>query len=86
MQNLVTPLARRQAYESSGLWNEETLVGRLERHATEQPNHIAVIDGTDGRSVTYHQLFSDAGNIAAFFSEAGIGAGEVVSVQLPNRY
>lgn len=82
----MTTTERRTAYVSAGVWDDSTLGGRLADHAEERPDAVAVIDGTDGRRFTYRQLHQDAGKVAGFLEAEGVRPGQVVSVQLPNRY
>src|SRR5437899_3618421 len=49
-----------------------------------EPAAIAVVDGA-GRH-TYGELVRDAGAFAAHLDANGVEAGDVVSIQLPNRY
>jgi acyl-CoA synthetase (AMP-forming)/AMP-acid ligase II len=69
-----------------GIWTSETLVARVATHAAQRPGALAVVDGTDDRRVTYGQLWDDARRVAAFLRDQGVRPGDVVSVQLPNRY
>ncbi|MGH3758217.1 AMP-binding protein [Actinophytocola sp.] len=85
MDNVVTT-ERRAELESAGLWTTDTLAGKLVEHATRAPSSPAVIDGTDGREVSYGELLRDVRALAHYLSEHGISSGDTVSVQLPNRY
>jgi acyl-CoA synthetase (AMP-forming)/AMP-acid ligase II/enoyl-CoA hydratase/carnithine racemase len=84
--DLVRPVALQEEYRRRGLWPQVTLAERVRAVAERTPDRLAVIDGTDGRQVTYRQLLDDASRVAGFLREQGIGAGNGVSVQLPNRY
>jgi acyl-CoA synthetase (AMP-forming)/AMP-acid ligase II len=55
----------------------------LEKHANEQPEHPAIIDGE--RIITYKQLNVLANRYANFFSEQGFNKGDVVALMMENR-
>ena len=82
----VHPAERRQAYRESGQWSSETITERVRKWATSDPERVAVIDGSDGRRITFGQLWDDATRFAAALGSRGIQQGEGISVQLPNRY
>jgi len=84
--DLVRPPELDQEYRRQGLWPQVTLAGQLRAIARDAPDRIAVIDGTDGRQVSYGRLVQDASRIAGFLCAQGVGPGDGVSVQLPNRY
>lgn len=71
---------------SAGLWGDETLPGALLVHATAKPEALAVVDGADGRMVSYGRLFADVQALAARLVSLGVEPGVAVSVQLPNCY
>jgi non-ribosomal peptide synthetase component E (peptide arylation enzyme) len=82
--DVVTTAERRQAYLDAGWWDDQTLPGRVAHHAAERPGDLAVVD--EGRIATYAELVSDAARLADALRARGVGEGDVVSVQLPNRY
>jgi non-ribosomal peptide synthetase component E (peptide arylation enzyme) len=84
LTDVVTSAARRRHYERAGLWDATTLPGEVARHAGSRPGATAVID--EAGTHTYVELADDAAVLAAALAERGVGAGAVVSVQLPNRY
>ena len=84
LTNVVTPADRAASYRRSGLWDDTTLSGRSAAHATLRPDAVAVVDA-EGRH-SYAELADDAAAVAGFLSSIGVTAGDVVSVQLPNRY
>jgi len=86
MHDIVTSAARREQYLAAGLWDDETLVGRVTRIASLDPDRVAVVDTQGGPPRTYADLERDAELVAAGLREIGILAGDVASVQLPNRY
>ena len=73
-------------YRARGLWTSTTLVERVRTHATNRPDAIAIIDGTDDRRISYAQLWRDACTFAAFLRSRDVQPGDTVSVQLPNAY
>ncbi|HEV2370119.1 MAG TPA: AMP-binding protein [Acidimicrobiales bacterium] len=84
LADAVTSDERRRAYAEAGLWDSSTLAGRVGEHARTRPDDIAVIDA--GGRYSYRRLAADAASLAAAWAQRGIGAGAVVSIQLPNRY
>jgi non-ribosomal peptide synthetase component E (peptide arylation enzyme) len=82
----VTSGERRRHYLANGLWDETTLPGRVARWAHEQGDAVAVVDSAGERRRSYRELQADAMRLAVALAEQEISAGEVVSVQLPNRY
>nr|WP_283251018.1 AMP-binding protein [Rhabdothermincola salaria] len=58
--------------------------GRVAHHAATRPGGLAVVDGH--RRTTYAELAAEAAALAAALAARGVGAGDVVSVQLPNRH
>lgn len=86
MRDLVTDAARAAAYRAAGHWREETIASRVSAHAVASPDSLAVIDRDGGRRRTYGELRRDAEVLRAMLETNGAGAGDVVSVQLPNCY
>jgi acyl-CoA synthetase (AMP-forming)/AMP-acid ligase II len=84
MQDVVTPPERRAAYEQAGLWDGDTLAGRVLHWAGERADAVAVVDERGSHS--FAELHADATRVAGFLAERGVARGSVVSVQLPNRY
>ena len=84
MHDVVTSPERRSMYERDGDWTADTLAARVAKWAAQRPGDVAVVDGEG--SHTYDQLGADASRVAGFLGERGVMPGEVVSVQLPNRY
>ena len=84
LTDVVTSADRRAAYLASGAWDDATLPAQVAAHATARPDARAVIDEA-GACLTYAELWDRAVRVAAFLGGEGIGGGDVVSVQLPNR-
>jgi acyl-CoA synthetase (AMP-forming)/AMP-acid ligase II len=75
----------RNEYVRAGLWSRtETLSSLLARNARERGDAVAVVDA-QGLSYTYAELDRDATALAAALAERGVGRGDAVGVQLPNR-
>ncbi|HEV7680380.1 MAG TPA: AMP-binding protein [Candidatus Dormibacteraeota bacterium] len=85
LEDVVTPADRRAAYLEAGLWDGTTMVGNVEHHAQSRPDALAVVDD-HGRRATYAELWRDATTLAAHLVAHGVRPGNVISVQLPNRY
>jgi acyl-CoA synthetase (AMP-forming)/AMP-acid ligase II len=73
-------------YRATGRWPSYTLGERVRHWAQERPDTVAVVDGTDGRRVTYRELADDVARVAGWLVAQGVEPGDGVSVQLPNRY
>ena len=84
--DIVTSAARREQYLAEGLWDDETLVGRVTQVASGDPDRVAVVDTQGGPPRTYAELERDSDLVAAGLREIGLVAGDVASLQLPNRY
>ncbi|HEX6311225.1 MAG TPA: AMP-binding protein, partial [Acidimicrobiia bacterium] len=67
-----------------GHWTDDTLAGRVDHWAATRPSAVAVVDETGRHG--YGDLRDDAARVVGFLQELGVSAGDVVSVQLPNRY
>jgi acyl-CoA synthetase (AMP-forming)/AMP-acid ligase II len=78
---LTPEMARR--WRSAGLWRDETLATVLARQAAATPEREAIVDGT--RRLTYLALADGIDRVAARLRTLGIGEGDVVAIQLPNR-
>jgi acyl-coenzyme A synthetase/AMP-(fatty) acid ligase len=76
----------RWAKEAGGFWNGETLVGRVRDHADRNPDRVAIVDRKGTRRYTYGDLVRDQGKVIHLLKSNGIGAGDVVSIQLGNTY
>src|ERR1700726_2166000 len=81
-QTVLQP-ALAERYRRSGLWTDETFFAILEARAKAQPEREAFADGA-GR-ISYGELKDKVERCAAFLRRIGIGRGDVVTIQLPNR-
>jgi acyl-CoA synthetase (AMP-forming)/AMP-acid ligase II len=84
LRDVVTSDGRRAAYLAAGHWDGTTLMDRVRTHAASRPGDVAVVDAS-GERRTYAELEGDALRVAGFLLESGVGPGDVVAVQLPNR-
>jgi non-ribosomal peptide synthetase component E (peptide arylation enzyme) len=69
-------------YRTSGHWGSETFYSILAARATAHPDQVAIADR--GRRITYAELMARVDRVSAGFAALGIGAGDVVTIQLPN--
>ena len=70
-------------YEDEGFWRLPTFPSLLERNARECPTRVAYSD--DHGSITWATLWEKCRRLAGHLMAAGVGRGDVVGVQLPNR-
>jgi len=75
--------ARAQQHYVSGVWRSDTLYGLASRHANERGGAWAVRDSA--RRLTWQQLVAWVDAVAQDLHEAGLRAGDRVSVWLPSR-
>jgi non-ribosomal peptide synthetase component E (peptide arylation enzyme) len=75
--------ALQQAYRDKGWWGTITFSEILEQRVREMPERIAFKD--DYRAVSYAQLWSEVRRFAELLRRQGVGSGDVVTLQLPNR-
>jgi acyl-CoA synthetase len=76
------PGTARRCYEA-GVWRADTFYTLLARHAAERPEAFAARDSA--RRLTYGELLGWVDALAGGFAEAGLRAGERVSLWLSNR-
>lgn len=69
-------------WRGAGLWSDETFATVLARWVGATPDREALTDGT--RRLTYRELADGIDRMAARLRALGIGAGDVVTIQLPN--
>ena len=72
-----------QEYVKQGWWGNKTFADILERQAAQHPDRTAFVDAD--RSITYAELWSQVNRFAEFLRLQGIGHGDVVTLQMPNR-
>jgi acyl-CoA synthetase (AMP-forming)/AMP-acid ligase II len=86
LRNVVTTDALREERLASGRWDDRTLWTAFRSNASARPSATAVVDLDGERRHTYADLQSDVDALAGVLAERGLGAGDVATVQLPNRY
>ena len=80
------------ALNAAGSWGAVTLHGLLARHASEQPQHLAVKDqpnreeltGDAPRALSWAELDRASDDLALQLQSAGLGEDDRVIIQLPN--
>ncbi|WDG32726.1 (2,3-dihydroxybenzoyl)adenylate synthase [Streptomyces sp. CA-278952] len=77
------PEAEKARYRAVGHWEGVTFGARLRQWAARHGGRVALVDGD--RRWTYAQVDAEADLIARGLSGLGIGRGDRVVVQLPNR-
>jgi acyl-coenzyme A synthetase/AMP-(fatty) acid ligase len=85
-RDTVTDASRKAMYRSRGLWTTATLATRVGEKARADGQMIAVVDNQGSRKRTYAQLNRDVLVLRKYLKDHGVSRGQVVSVQLPNRY
>jgi len=82
------PLARRETMVAAGLWRDETLLDHFRRHVAATPGKLALVatrtEAGDQTRLTYAELDALSDRLAVGLMRRGVGAGDVVSFQLPN--
>ena len=69
-------------YRRAGWWTDTTTADMLERHAREQPDHLAIVDARIRLSYADYARRSD--RLAAHFIKLGLTNDDVIALQLPN--
>jgi acyl-CoA synthetase (AMP-forming)/AMP-acid ligase II len=85
MENRTTSVTRAEHYRAQGWWTSDTLASRVKRHAAERGEVIAVVDQA-GPGHSYRELCHDSAVVGQMLQAYGVEPGDVVSIQLPNRY
>jgi non-ribosomal peptide synthetase component E (peptide arylation enzyme) len=75
--------ATSRRYKAEGYWEGLTLLDHFDAAVAARPAATAVVCPT-GRRLAFAELDQQSRLVAAHFSAAGLGKGDVVSVQLPN--
>ena len=80
------PDERRARHEASGEWPQPSLSTLLATRARSDGDRVYLIEGarSGGRTYTFAELARRADRMAVALARLGIGAGDVVSWQLPN--
>src|ERR1700722_19291111 len=72
-----------ERYVSAGYWDLPTFPELLERNAKSEPDLVAFVD--DHRSISWGDVWDSGRRLATQLILLGVGRGDVVAVQLPNR-
>jgi acyl-CoA synthetase (AMP-forming)/AMP-acid ligase II len=84
LQPAVVPVGPRfDRFRRDGQWDGSVLGDALEAHVDARPDALAIIDRFG--SLTYRELEEAVGRCAATLVANGVEAGDVVSLQIPNR-
>ncbi|MCC7275968.1 MAG: acyl--CoA ligase [Alphaproteobacteria bacterium] len=77
----LTP-AMAERFRSAGLWGDTTFADLLASRVAAHPQKFAIVDGE--HRVTYAALAHGIDRVADRLARLGIGAGDVVAIQIPN--
>jgi non-ribosomal peptide synthetase component E (peptide arylation enzyme) len=72
-----------EEYRSAGFWNVPTFPELLERNSQLYPHRVGFVD--EHREITWLELWTSSRRLALHLLKLGVGVGDVVGVQLPNR-
>ncbi len=75
--------ALKRHFEAEGTWRNQTFYQHLEAMAARQPDKPVLIERS--RQITYGELKERVDRCAAWLRQMGIGQGDVVTIQFPNR-
>ena len=70
-------------YRRQGWWGDRTFADILQSRAEATPEREAMAD--EHRRITYGALWAEVKRFAEFLRRQGVGRGDVVTLQLPNR-
>lgn len=79
----IVPAALAKEYVAKGWWLNQTLLDPFDAAVKRNPAKLAIV-APGGRRVTYGELAKLVDEAACGLLRAGVGKGDVVSVQLPN--
>lgn len=80
-ESTLTPTVSK-LYMESGHWVGKNLIEFFDEAVTRSPEKVAIVCGES--RTTYAELNSEVNRVAANLKEAGIGKGDVISIQLGN--
>jgi cyclohexanecarboxylate-CoA ligase len=88
MQPTHLPAERRVRHEATTEWPQATVSALLDARQARDANRVFMIEGLreGGRQFTYGDLKRRADRMAVALRRVGVGAGDVVSWQLPNWF
>ena len=76
-------LAALERYYKNGSWQDRSLGQLIAASVARHPDKVVVQDAS-GQGLTYRELEDKASRFAAFLAGRGVGAGDVVTMHLPN--
>lgn len=74
---------RTRQYHAAGHWRTETIAELIAAITSAMPGKVAVRDAS-GAALSYGELDAQSNRIAGYLASRGIGAGDIVTVCLPN--
>lgn len=80
---LFLPPQRIEAFTRAGLWRNRPLLAAFQEAVAKTPDKVLITD-SEGERWTYAQTAQAAEALAERLAAIGIGAGDVISLQLPN--
>lgn len=83
MIDLKPATAAREHYYQAGYWQDLSLGQRIAASVAAHPEKVAVADAS-GQHISYRELEDKASRFAGFLKARGVGAGDVVTMHLPN--
>ena len=83
MIDLKPSSAARERYYQAGYWQDQSLLRMIAASVAAHPDKTAVVDAS-GHAISYRALDDKAARLAAFWQARGVGAGDVVTMHLPN--
>ena len=87
-----TPAERAADFAARGWWGEDTLTSIFDQAVSDCPDRLALVDqfnradltGSAPQRLTFAEIASRVGNLAAIIHAHGIGQDDTVVIQLPN--
>jgi acyl-CoA synthetase (AMP-forming)/AMP-acid ligase II len=70
-------------YVEAGVWQRRRIHQIIDARAADDPDREAAVD--QGRRLTYSALVAASNSVARFLVDAGVGDGDRVAIQSPNR-
>ena len=83
MIDLKPAAASLERYHRAGYWQDRSLGQLIAASVARHPDKIVVQDAS-GHTMRYRELEDQASRLAAFLGARGVGAGDVVTMHLPN--
>lgn len=86
---MTATIEARRHYVDRGWWRDRTVVDDLRELAADAPNRVGLVayhDDDTRTELTFSELGSRVDRLAAGLLELGVAHGDVVAIQLPNRW